>query len=218
MSYSQLFGIKKNFTGEETHEFDNSWFFSPIVWEILSDKYIPEMLQTQWGTKRSMILDIKLWETCNERLNNSADTADRVCWELCGQQIFFTKDKEIVSSSIKKFAEQNRDYDKMDDGTYPLKKEHIFDRFNEISKAILELDEAEYPFFVFKGTSCDDNVSSWFCKFDEDKDEFVDKSLSEITSPVTEFVFIKDGKIDNFVSNIVFFNIKNMIQEIGLEE
>lgn len=41
MSCSSLYGIKKDYVGEELYEYKNSWLFSPVVWSVLSDKYLP---------------------------------------------------------------------------------------------------------------------------------------------------------------------------------
>ena len=41
MSCSSLYGIKKDYTGKELYEYKNSWLFSPVVWNIISDKYLP---------------------------------------------------------------------------------------------------------------------------------------------------------------------------------
>ena len=31
MSYSSLYGIRKDYTGEELYKYQNSWLFSPII-------------------------------------------------------------------------------------------------------------------------------------------------------------------------------------------
>lgn len=55
MSYSSLFGIKENYTGEIICDFKNSWLFSPVVMGILPDKYIPEfLLQHHSALKRAL--------------------------------------------------------------------------------------------------------------------------------------------------------------------
>lgn len=41
MSHSSLYGIKKDYTGEEIYKYRNSWWFSPIIWTVLSDKVLP---------------------------------------------------------------------------------------------------------------------------------------------------------------------------------
>ena len=45
-------------------------------------------------------------------------------------------------------------------------------------------------------------ISKQFEKYDEESDEYVSCAMSENTDDFyAEFVFIKDGKIDKFVSN-----------------
>ena len=46
MSYSSLYGIKNDYTGAVICDFKNSWFFSPIVMDVLPDKYIPQFIET----------------------------------------------------------------------------------------------------------------------------------------------------------------------------
>ena len=41
MSYSSLVGITPDYHGEEKEIFRNSWLFSPIIWDVLAEKYIP---------------------------------------------------------------------------------------------------------------------------------------------------------------------------------
>lgn len=42
MSYSSLYVIDKKFYGKNAADFRNSWLFSPIVWNVLSEKYLPK--------------------------------------------------------------------------------------------------------------------------------------------------------------------------------
>ena len=146
--------------------------FSPIVMSILPDKYLPEEIATPYGFKKSIISGMdggRLWKQTNEKINNCDSTSDRVCWEMSNQQIFFTKDKKCIADSIRQFVSDNDKYDKSnEDGLSPLKRDHIIERFNEIANDIEALDEEEYPFFVFKNTSCDDGVERWFSKYNED--------------------------------------------------
>lgn len=207
MSRSSLYGIKKDYTGEELYEYQNSWLFTPIVMGILPEKYIPKEIQTPYGFKKSIIgfNGQDIWSKTNDKINNCNNTPDRVCWELSNQQIFFTKDKNCIADCIRKFIEQNKRYDKSkEDGKSPLEREHIAERFNEIADDILGLDENEYPYFVLKNTSCDDGVEYWFKSYDEDTDEYKEKSLKEWDKFLAEFVVIENGKIENFISNLVF--------------
>jgi hypothetical protein len=206
MSSSSLWVMDKDYKGNEILEFKNSWLFSPIVWGVLLDKYMNAEIQTPYGYKKSLITDgIALNNLLNEKVNNCNNTPDRVCWELSNQQVFFTKDRQIISSAIREFAMQNSEFDKHTDGLCPLKQEHIIGRFNNIADEILGLDENETPFFIFKNTSCDDNVEYWFSKYDEKADESSECSLKEVEKHVTEFVFMANGKIERFQSNIEYF-------------
>lgn len=205
MSYSSLYGIKKDYTGEMLHEYKNSWLFSPVIWDVLPDKYIPLDIKTPYGYKRRIMTDEsgEIWDKINDIMNNSDDMSDAICWEMSHQQIFFTKDKECIANSIRKFAEQNKEYDKHeDDGISPLEREDIIKRFNEIADNILSLDENEYPYFVFKNTSVDDHVEYWFYDYDEETDERIHKSLKDWDKFLTEFVIIENGKIMGFITNL----------------
>lgn len=206
MSFSSLYGIKKDYTGEKLFEYKNSWFFSPAVWLVLPEKYIPLEITTPYGFKKRIIgLDgAEVWDKTNNKINSSNNTPDRICWEISNQSVFFTKDKECVVNNICKFIEQNKAYGKSrDDNIAILEREHIVERFNDIASDILSLDENEYPYFVFKNTSADDNIERWFYEYDK-SDERVDKSLKDCNEYVTEFVVIKNGKIEKFISNLDF--------------
>ena len=201
MSYSALYGITKECKGKVLSEYENSWLFSPIVWNVLSDKTLP---RNEWGGIQSIIglRGQKVWSEINKKMNKSKNTSDRVCWELSNQQIFFTKDKECVVEGVRQFVEQNKAYDKSEeDGLSPLEQEHIVERFREIADDIASLDENEFPYFVFKNTSVDDNVEFWFTEYDEDADEYKEKSLKDWDKFLAEFVVIKNGKITEFVPN-----------------
>ena len=201
MSRSSLYGIKKDYTGEILHEYKNSWFFSPVVWNVLSDKYLPReygLVQLVIGLNGN-----EVWSKINDVMNNSDNTPDRICWEMSNQQIFSTKDKECIVNDIRKFIEQNKKYYKSDDDNiFILEREHIIERFNDIANDIMSLDEDEYPYFVFKNTSVDENVEYWFCDYDEETNEYIDKSLRDWDRFIAEFVIIEDDKIVNFVNNL----------------
>lgn len=205
MSYSSLFGIRRDFTGKSICDFKNSWLFSPVVMSILPDKYIPEFIKTPYGYKKNIIGDFsgEIFKKTNNKVNNCKNTPDRICWELANQQIFATKDKKLVADSILEFVKQNNTYDKSNkDNISSLAREHIIERFNEIASSILDLDEMEYQYFVLKNTSCDDAVENWFFKYDDDYTECSMKD--NIDRIYTEFVIIENGEIKEFVSNKEF--------------
>jgi hypothetical protein len=196
--------MDKNYNGSEVLEFGNSWLFSPIVWGVLSDKYIRGLIETPFGYKKSLISDGSLYDPLSERVNNCNCTPDRICWELSNEQIFFTKDKDIIAKSIEDFIELNSNYDKFTDGNYPLKAEHIIGRFREIANEILKLDEIESPYFIFKNTSVDDSVERWFTAYNEKSDEYNDTPLSKMNECVTEFVVIENNNIKEFITNLEY--------------
>ena len=201
MSCSSLYGIKPDYTGEIVNEYKNSWWFSPIVWSVLSDKTLPRDFM---GYVQSIIglHGQDVWKKINTKMNNSENTPDRICWEMSNQQIFFTKDKGCIADSIRKFVEKNKNYDKDDkDNLSPLEREHIIERFNEIADDIVGLDEKEYPYFVLKNTSVDDDVSFWFSSYDEESDEYTDKSIKDWDKLLAEFVVIENDQIVKFISN-----------------
>lgn len=203
MSQSSIYGIKKDYTGEILYEYKNSWLFSPIIWGVLPDKYIPLEIQTPYGYKKGIIGSDgnEIWSKTNEKINHCENTPDRICWEMSNQQIFFTKDKKCISENIKKFVKQNKEYDKStEDNLSSLDREHIIKRFNEISDDILSIDENVYPYFVFKNTSVDDEVERWFD--DYDNDEYGTKSIKDWDEFLAEFVVISNDKITKFISNL----------------
>ena len=200
MSCSSLYGITKDYKGKEIIEYKNSWYFSPIVWSVLSDKLLPR----KYGYIQNVIgLDgQKVWNNINNFLNNSDFLADRVLWELSNQNIFKTKDKNIIADCIRVFLKVNNKYDKSDeDNISVLKRDHIIERWNEIATDIENLNEEEFSFFVFKNTSCDDSVESWFIKYNEESDEYEERGLNECEDLITEFVVIENGSIVDYILN-----------------
>ncbi len=207
MSRSSLWGIDNRYIGEELIEYKNSWLFTPIVVQVVSEKYASEMLKTPYGL-RQVITSLEfnqIWNTVNERVNHCDNTSDRICWEMSNQQIFFTKDKKCIADAIRIFVKNNTQYDISEkDGISSLCREHIIERFLEIANDIESLDEDKFPYFVFKNTSCDDSVEWWFFGYNEDTDEEEIRSLKDHNKFITEFVVIEDGKIKGFKSNLDF--------------
>ena len=64
MSSSSLWTIGKSYNGKIDKEYHNSWFFSPVVWDVLLDKYMHDEIQTPYGYKKSIIGmgGAELWE------------------------------------------------------------------------------------------------------------------------------------------------------------
>ena len=110
MSYSSLVVITPDYYGKEKEIFRNSWLFSPIIWDVLTEKYIPYGELVRHGYKRNVIYDRELSDRLNEIINTCQNTPDRVLWELSNQQIFFTKDKDFIEECIYAFLKQNENY------------------------------------------------------------------------------------------------------------
>ena len=55
MSKSSLWVMDKNYSGSKVIEFSNSSLFSPIVWNILLDKYMNDEIQTDYGYKKNLM-------------------------------------------------------------------------------------------------------------------------------------------------------------------
>lgn len=210
MSYSSLWVMNNKYEGFEVKEFSNSWWFSPIVWDILFEKYLPEKMYHPYIGKMAYMIavefDKSVYSSLNNRINKCTSNADRVCWKMSNQQIFFTKDKQFVADAILQFAKDNTRYNER-----ILTQDHIKNRFAEIANSILELDENEYPYFIFKNTSCDDNVEWWFSNYNEEEDEYKTINLSQQPKLVAEFVIIENNKIDKFVSNLDYFKERKII-------
>ena len=207
MSKSSLWGINKAYVGEELIEYQNSWLFTPIITQVLCEKYVPEMLQTPFPFRKKQVivsLDLNsIWSAANEKVNSCDNTPDRVCWEMSNQNIFCTKDKKCIAEAIRVFVKQNTQYDISEtDRIGSLCREHIIERFNKIANDIEALDEEKFPHFVLKNTSCDDGVERWFYEYNEETDEREEKSLEDWNEFIAEFVVIVNGKIEKFVSNL----------------
>lgn len=203
MSCSSLYVIDKNYYGSNIADFKNSWLFSPIIWNVLSEKYLP----TKYGLVQSVIgLDgNEVWIKINRTMNNSGNTCERICWELTNQCIFFSKDKKCIAQNIFDFINTHKGYSKSkEDGISALEREHIIERFTEIANSIMDIDETEYPYFVLKNSSCDDEVERWFKKYDDEADEYQSRSLKDFPEFVTEFVVIENNKIKEFIVNVEY--------------
>lgn len=200
MSSSSLYGITKDYKGKDIIYYKNSWLFSPVVWSVLSDKLLPR--------KHGFIQNVigfggqEVWKNINNILNNSDFLTDRVLWELSNEAIFKTKDKNIIADCIRDFLKVNSEYDKSGEDNVPvLKRDHIIERWNDIATDIENLNEKEFPFFVFKNTSCDDSVESWFFKYNKESDKWEEQGLNECQNLVTEFVIIENDSIVGYIPN-----------------
>ena len=201
MSSSSLWTMDKKLMGREEVEFKNSWLFTPIALDVLFHKYIPWRKTNRFGDKSNYITETmfnkEIDKELNRLINNSETVEDRIIWEICNQQVFFSKDKRFISECINNFLEINKEF--MEDC-----QEHIFNRVKEIAEAINNIDINKTSYFVFKNTTVDDNVEYWFEKYDEDNDEYSEQSLLDLKKYVTEFVVIENKKITKFIANINF--------------
>ena len=197
MSYCSLWGIDKDFYGDQVEEFGNSWLFVPPALDVLSWKYIP-------GSRLSFLArvayeDTKFQEKLNDKINESANQSDRVMWELSNHQVFSSKDAKFVATAIRKFC------DKTLKEFMPGVADHIVERFKEIATAIENLDGEKHLYFVLKGNSIDDSVENWFWM--DDPNGGVDPvrcSLRGSEQHRTEFVVVEGDEIIGFVSNLDF--------------
>lgn len=201
MSQSTLWVMNQEFNGMVVEEFSNSWSFTPVVMDILFQKYLPERAFHK-GKKVSFLsatmFDASLERTLNLELNASPLTQDRILWELALQQVFAIHDQHFVAQCIQTFLSVN----------YPLTKnygEHIQKRFNEVADAILSLDEQASAYFMLKGTSVDDSVETWFYGYNEKTGKRETRTLREAEQVVCEFVLIENQKVKGFQNNLDYF-------------
>jgi hypothetical protein len=183
MSYSGIYGIKKDFHGKELFTYDNAWLFSPMIWNILEKKYNTKPVLSYFGENG--------FSEINRIMNKGKNFAEQICWELSHSQIFFTRDKIAIADCIEKFANENS-------------SNLNIGRFLLIANDIRNIDENIYPYFVFKATSCDDNVEWWF----GDLDDGYGKSLLDNEVIHVDFVSIKNNKahfisFEEFKKNII---------------
>ena len=200
MSSSYLFVINKKFKGKALREYADSWLYSPVVWTILEDKYLKP---NKDGSKPCVLLPFGVrnaWAEINTEMNSSENTEERVCWELSNQNVFYTKDKDVVADSITSFIGNHKDYGQSSietgEKSDPLRAGHIIARFSKIATDIKNLNENKYPYFVLKNTSCDDGVEYWFAY---DKKLRRQRTLKDWDELPAEFVRIENMKISGFV-------------------
>ena len=192
MSYSCLIMMDKDYFAYEVDEFDNSWLYAPILWTVLTRKYCP-------GEKILNMMSGSHMNHLNRIMNSTTNACDQICWELSLQQIFSTKDKHIVANAIRECIKVNGSIKNEDaDDTGILQAPHIVERWEEIAKSIEEINEEEYPYFIFKTNSIDDSVWQWF---GEDGEESL-KDYAEDGFP--EFVIIKDRKVTGWINHLNF--------------
>lgn len=207
MSYSELWEINRNWSGKVYKEYKNSWLFCPIVWDILLLKYIPEEeRKSVYGMVSNSYMSWLLFATkdnlaeneksikLNKKICNSGCEYDKVVWDLSNLAVFNTADKEFIADCIIEFINNHDEYfDNCDD--------EITKRFIEIANDIRKLPR-RCKYFVFHGTSCDDNVEYWFYR----------KRLCSWKENICEFAIIKNNKIVDYKNNLEFISEKQNFQ------
>ena len=194
MSNSSLWSVDKEFMGEELVEFKNSWLFAPIVWDVLFEKYMPEKVYGRFG-KQNFMTAIMFDETIEQDLVKRIDgIEDEILWCMASQYMFDISDKDLIVRCIRDFLKVNEKLTKQ-------LGDHIQERFNEVADAINNLDEKESSYFIFKNTSCDDNVEYWFEEYNEEIDEYENSSLLTKTQALTLLVVIENNKVAEVIPN-----------------
>ncbi len=200
MSTSSLWVLDNKLVGNKEVGFRDSLLYPPTALDVLFHKYMPSRRFNAIGTKTNYIIetmfDESLFANLNKLINSSDVIEDRIIWEMCNQQVFFSKDKEFIANCIIKFLDINKDF------MYEY-QDHIFDRFREIANAIKNIDDTKHIYFVFKNSRCDD-VKCWFERYIEETDEYESTSLLDLDKYVTEFVVIENERIVEFIGNIYF--------------
>ena len=98
MSCSSIWLVDNDYIGCEEYTFQDSWLFSPVIWMVLSDKYLP---RDCFGNIQNLIFrGQRVWSEINSIMNSSDADYERICWELTNQNIFFTKEQVQSSSKL----------------------------------------------------------------------------------------------------------------------
>lgn len=189
MSYSSIWVINNKTNGKEYYTYDNSFLFSPAIWNIIVEKY----LNIKNGATDIVLNRNNIFNKTNKIMNESKNIVDRIAWEVSNQEMFFVKDKNIISSAIKDFLYKNKKYSEDFNNS-------VFERFNIISEDILSLSSKRYPYFIFKNTSCDDSVENIF----GNKRKPI--RLDSYNKKVIEIVKIQNQEIIDFISNLNLFS------------
>ncbi len=141
MSYSTLFAITETNELVEVKTFRNSRLFTPLVFEYLCKKYVHQSWFKGAGAFDKMV-----------QAGTITDMPDLFASGLAGMEIFKIADTPVVIRNLDIFASR-----------YYRTNDKKLTRWAEIRGELLSIytDPGDKRFFVFKGTSCDDNVISW---------------------------------------------------------
>ena len=192
MSYSSLFLIGNDYKVAKKIDYHNSWLLNPVVWDVMSEKYLGRDPDTGYIRHVIGFDGGKTWMRLNDQMNASENMYDRICWEFSNGAVFCSRDKNAVADALRTCTEINADFDER-----VFDAEHILERFKEVAKDIEEIDTNEIAMFIFKGTSVDDTVENMFRKYDEHEENVIETSLLT-TEQVFEVVLMEDGEITEF--------------------
>lgn len=196
MTKSSLWSIDQAYKGKQIAEFNDSFIFSPIVWEVLFQTYLPEKTTMNGQPAVYMYarsVDRSIPSQLTNKINNHGSISDRIMWSLSLEQIYKTKDKQIIADSIRSFLSDHRN---ITSDYHP----YIQERFEEIAKNIESLNESSQPYFVFKNTSVDNSVEYWF-----EGENGTLKDIDHIVASIISIESVKENEMF-FIDNISFFN------------
>ena len=189
MSYASIYGIRSYLTAVEVKQYHDSWFFLSQIDIVLGAKYL-NIKDTY-----KMMLSLSDQRNLERKVSKAKIIEDCILRLLEHQQIFFTKDKEFIADCIQRFFMKNVRY-------YHPDNTDLIEFYNELRRDILDLDENEYPYFVFNVTSVSDTIHNLFFRYDDDTFEYIPVSLKEKDEEIVDFVCIENGTIKKFISNL----------------
>lgn len=209
MSYTELWGIKEDWYGEEIKAYQNSYMFVPAICDKLLCEYISESERRKVIGFDSEAIDSYLffcfigignWEKLNNKINNSDCFTNRIMWDLCNLGVFSAKDKERVADCITNFSNK-----------YFFDEEYAITakRLKEVAEDIRNLDE-KYEYFYIHGTSCDDNVERWF--YNSEGEEV---PLSDCCDPECCFVVISVDKENPYNKEISYKSCSEVTKKLN---
>lgn len=209
---SSLWGIDNTNKPHMLNDYDNFNTFASNLKVILTEKHLQddvENLSNRIGLKRKLQLGRNSANLMKDKLDSilssGVHTQDQICWLLVNHYVFFTKDKQLVVDAIYNFVEENKEYNKYPNGLTALEMPHVKKRFLKIANDISDINEEEHPYFVFKESDADREVTGWFKMFNEEKQMFVDVSLDRHPIPYAKFVNFVDGRVDSFVNSTEYY-------------
>ena len=87
MSYTNLYGIKSDFTAVELKQYKNSWLFLPQIYKILGEKYLNEK------DTYKVLFTSKNLDKLERNVSKSKRTEDRVLCNVIKLRKTEIKDK-----------------------------------------------------------------------------------------------------------------------------